>query len=115
MLKAHSVQPVELMLNFIAVDEDGSDDPNVMLGNPDQPLQHADRLPGAGGVVFVPRVGETITIRTSRWKGSGDLGGEVNETWEVAQVHWVMSDISRSKTTPTQVATLRVKPSPLVR
>lgn len=58
----------------------------------------------------MPRTGETITVRVRR-----DDGGEHNETWEVTQVHRTMSDISRMKSTPTQVATLRLKPSTLKR
>ncbi|MGH3821657.1 MAG: hypothetical protein ACRDRA_02245 [Pseudonocardiaceae bacterium] len=106
--------PVELMIRYLAVDEQGKDDPNVQLMAPDTPLQHPDSMTGTGGVVVVPRVGESITVRARRYHGETQ-GGEHNETWEVAQVHWTMSDISRSKKTPTQVATLRLKPSTLDR
>lgn len=92
----------------------GKDDPTVRLMSPDTPLQHPDAMTRAGGVVMVPRVGETITVRTRRYHGD-TLDGERNETWEVAQVHWTMSDICRSKQTPTQVATLRMTPSELYR
>jgi hypothetical protein len=106
--------PVELLIHYVAMDEQGKDDPNVMLMAPNTPLQHPDSMTDAGGVVVVPRAGETITVRTRRYEGK-TLGNEHNETWEVAQVHWTMSDISRSKQTPTQVATLRLKVSELHR
>ncbi|APU15085.1 MULTISPECIES: hypothetical protein [Actinoalloteichus] len=106
--------PVELVIHYLAVDEQGRDDANVLLMAPHTPLQYPDSMTGTGGVVVVPRVGETITVRTRRYHGD-TLGDERNETWEVVGVHWTMSDISRAKKTPTQVATLRVQPSALDR
>ncbi len=105
---------VELIIHYIAVDEQGNDDPNIRLMAPHEPLLHRDAKTRAGDVVVVPRVGETITVRVRPYDvNSAD--SEHNETWEVAQVHWTMSDISRMKATPTQVATLRLKPSTLKR
>lgn len=103
--------PVELMLNYLPVDGDGNtltDD--TILVNPDIPLQHPDAMQGGGGVVAVPRVGERINVRVRRYQRQPNA--ENNEIWEVVDVLWTMSDISRHKSTPTQIATLRMKRSP---
>jgi hypothetical protein len=102
--------PTELMINYLPVDDDGNllDDDTTLI-NPHVPLLHPDGMRGAGGVVAVPRKGERVTLRVRRTQQRPNV--EVNETWEVVDVLWTMSDISRMKTTPTQVATLRMKRS----
>lgn len=102
--------PVELLLNYLPVDEEGKplrDD--TTLVNPETPLLHPDGMDGGGPVVAVPRVGEKINLRVRHHESAPN--SEQNEVWEVVDVLWTMSDISRQKKTPTQIATLRMKKS----
>jgi hypothetical protein len=75
----------------------GLDDGTILI-NPHVPLLHPDAMKG-GGVVAVPRVGERIYLRVRRPQDQPNT--EYNEIWEVVDVFWTMSDISRMKNTPT--------------